>query len=57
MIYINVAWVRDITMRPDSTRAPFSDVGGKGARQLDVLPGGELAVIERYFGYVNGAIR
>ena len=36
---------------------PLRIVGANGARKLDVLPGGELAVIEPYFEYVDGAIR
>ena len=56
----------DFRFRTDLDRLNFSElepgalfgfVGGNDARQLDVLPGSELAVIEPYFEYVDGAIR
>ena len=56
----------DFRFRADLDRLNFSElepgtlfgyVGGTGARRLDVLPGHELAVVEPYFEYVDGAIR
>jgi hypothetical protein len=37
--------------------AMFGELGREGARRLDILPGGDFTITERYFDYDGGAIR